>query len=61
MLCGRATWKDGVMPFAIGGEQAGRNWLKDIGRRNTEELNLVLRETANSWFTKVKIAAELQS
>ena len=61
VLCGRATWKDGVIPFAIGGEQAGRDWLKDIGRRNTEELNIVLKETANSWFAKVKVTAELQS
>ncbi|KAA0768321.1 tagatose-bisphosphate aldolase [Bacillus wiedmannii] len=61
VLCGRATWKDGVMPFAIGGEQAGRHWLKDIGKRNIEELNLVLKETANSWFAKVKVTAELQS
>ncbi len=61
VLCGRATWKDGVIPFAIGGEQAGRHWLKDIGKRNTEELNLVLKETANSWFAKVKVTAELQS
>ncbi|HDR6315764.1 tagatose-bisphosphate aldolase [Bacillus cereus] len=61
VLCGRATWKDGVIPFAIGGEQAGRHWLKDIGKRNTEELNIVLKETANSWFAKVKVTAELQS
>ncbi|ADY21333.1 tagatose-bisphosphate aldolase [Bacillus paranthracis] len=61
VLCGRATWKDGVMPFAIGGEQAGRHWLKDVGKRNIEELNLVLKETANSWFAKVKVTAELQS
>lgn len=54
VLCGRATWKDGVAPFAINGEQAGRNWLKETGKRNTEELNFVLKETANSWFTKVE-------
>ncbi|EPY7712704.1 tagatose-bisphosphate aldolase [Bacillus pacificus] len=61
VLCGRATWKDGVAPFAISGEQAGRDWLKDTGKRNAEELNLVLKETANSWFAKVKQTAELQS
>ena len=42
-------------------EQAGRDWLKDTGIRNAEELNLVLKETANSWFAKVKQTAELQS
>ncbi len=47
--------------FAISGEQAGRDWLKDTGKRNAEELNLVLKETANSWFAKVKQTADLQS
>ncbi|MFD4704907.1 tagatose-bisphosphate aldolase [Gottfriedia sp. NPDC058432] len=54
VLCGRATWKDGVAPFAINGEQAGRDWLKETGKRNTEELSFVLKETANSWFAKVE-------
>ncbi|MEH7331110.1 tagatose-bisphosphate aldolase [Neobacillus drentensis] len=52
VLCGRATWKDGVAPFAENGEQAGRDWLKDTGIRNIEELNVVLKETASSWFAK---------
>lgn len=52
VLCGRATWKDGVEPFAENGEQAGRDWLKDTGKRNIEELNVVLNETASSWFDK---------
>ncbi|WP_223589540.1 tagatose-bisphosphate aldolase [Neobacillus bataviensis] len=52
VLCGRATWKDGVAPFAENGEQAGRDWLKDTGIRNIEELNAVLKETASSWFAK---------
>ncbi|MFY0759920.1 tagatose-bisphosphate aldolase [Metabacillus dongyingensis] len=54
VLCGRATWKDGVAPFAISGEQAVRAWLQDTGKRNIEELNVVLKETASSWFEKVK-------
>ncbi|MGG1676219.1 tagatose-bisphosphate aldolase [Neobacillus sp. NRS-1170] len=52
VLCGRATWKDGVAPFAENGEQAGRDWLKDTGIRNIAELNAVLKETASSWFAK---------
>ncbi|WP_066258255.1 tagatose-bisphosphate aldolase [Neobacillus drentensis] len=52
VLCGRATWKDGVAPFASNGEEAGRGWLQENGRRNIEELNLVLKETASSWFNK---------
>jgi tagatose 1,6-diphosphate aldolase len=54
VLCGRATWKDGVAPFASGGEQAGREWLQLIGKKNIEELNVVLKESASSWFEKVK-------
>ncbi|MEH7083514.1 tagatose-bisphosphate aldolase [Neobacillus drentensis] len=52
VLCGRATWKEGVTPFASTGEQAGRDWLQENGKRNIEELNLVLKETASSWFDK---------
>ncbi|MGN7398285.1 tagatose-bisphosphate aldolase [Cytobacillus praedii] len=54
VLCGRATWKDGVAPFAEEGEKAGRDWLQHSGKRNIEELNAVLRKTASSWFDKVK-------
>jgi tagatose 1,6-diphosphate aldolase len=43
-----------VASFAISGEQAGRAWLQDTGKRNIEELNVVLKETASSWFEKVK-------
>jgi tagatose 1,6-diphosphate aldolase len=53
VLCGRATWKDGVAPFASGGEQAGREWLQFVGKKNIEELNSVLKESASSWFEKV--------
>jgi tagatose 1,6-diphosphate aldolase len=53
VLCGRATWKNGVAPFAENGEQAGRAWLQDTGKKNIQELNLVLKETASSWFDKV--------
>lgn len=53
VLCGRATWKEGVEPFVAEGEQAGRAWLKETGRDNIEELNHVLQRTASSWFHKV--------
>ena len=54
VLCGRATWKDGVEPFAAHGEEAGRDWLSDVGRTNIEELNRVLRQTATPWYAKVR-------
>ena len=53
VLCGRATWKNGVSPFAENGEQAGRDWLQDTGKKNIQELNIVLKDTASSWFDKV--------
>lgn len=46
VLCGRATWADGVAAFARGGEQEARAWLEGQGRKNVEELNEVLAETA---------------
>lgn len=52
VLCGRATWKDGVAVFANEGEAAAREWLQTQGRQNIEELNEVLAETASSWHLK---------
>lgn len=46
VLCGRATWADGVAAFAQGGEREARVWLEGQGRKNVEELNEVLAETA---------------
>ncbi|MBU8918205.1 tagatose-bisphosphate aldolase [Bacillus sp. FJAT-29953] len=53
VLCGRATWKNGVAPFAEQGEESGRSWLQDAGRKNIQELNAVLKETARPWFEKI--------
>ncbi|WP_423799815.1 tagatose-bisphosphate aldolase [Neobacillus sp. SAB-20_R2A] len=55
VLCGRATWKNGVAPFAEQGEDAGRAWLQGTGSRNILELNAVLKETASSWFEKTAL------
>lgn len=46
VLCGRATWADGVKAFCEGGEDGAVAWLRDQGRKNVEELNEVLKETA---------------
>lgn len=55
VLCGRATWKLGVKPFAADGEQVGRKWLQTEGKANIERLNKVLAETATPWNNKVKV------
>lgn len=54
VLCGRATWRDGIEPFAKNGEDAGKKWMNTVGRKNIEELNAVLNETAVSYFDKIK-------
>lgn len=53
VLCGRATWKGAIEPFAKDGEEAGKKWMNDQGKKNIEELNEVLAETATSWKDKV--------
>lgn len=53
VLCGRATWANGVEPFITEGEEAARQWLQTQGRKNIEELNAVLAATASSWHTKI--------
>lgn len=54
VLCGRATWASGVEPFMMEGEAAARQWLQTYGRKNIEELNAVLAETASSWHSKIQ-------
>lgn len=54
VLCGRATWANGVEPFVTEGEESARQWLQTQGRKNIEELNAVLAETASSWHTKIQ-------
>ena len=55
VLCGRATWKDAVSVFATEGEEAGRAWLESQGRKNIEDLNVVLGETATPWLERVEV------
>lgn len=52
VLCGRATWKPSIQPFAAEGEEVGKAWLKEKGKQNIENLNHVL-SGAHSWKEKV--------
>lgn len=54
VLCGRATWANGVEPFVEKGEAAAREWLMSDGRQNISELNKVLQTTATSWYNKIE-------
>ncbi|HEY0758570.1 MAG TPA: tagatose 1,6-diphosphate aldolase [Acidisarcina sp.] len=56
VLCGRATWKDGIAIYAKQGAQAFRDWLESTGVENIENVNKALR-SAHSWFDKVGVTA----
>ena len=49
VLCGRATWKDGIPIYATQGVEAFRVWLKTEGIRNIGNVNEGLKGAA-SWF-----------
>ena len=49
VLCGRATWKEGIPVFGKQGGQAFRTWLEDEGVRNIKNVNDRLK-AARPWF-----------
>jgi tagatose 1,6-diphosphate aldolase len=49
VLCGRATWKDGIPIYAKSGADAFRKWLQDEGVRNINNVNNHLKP-ARPWF-----------
>jgi len=50
VLCGRATWQDGIPVYAKGGSTALRSWLEDKGVQNIQALNKVLKKGAKPWW-----------
>jgi len=56
VLCGRATWKDGIPIYAVKGEAAFRDWLNTVGVENIENVNKALK-AATPWTAKVNGAA----
>ena len=50
VLCGRATWKDGIPVFATQGIEAFRQWLQTDGVRNIEAVNECLKP-AKPWYS----------
>jgi tagatose 1,6-diphosphate aldolase len=50
VLCGRATWKDGIPVYAKHGAAAFRQWLETTGVANINNVNAAL-ETASPWFS----------
>ena len=50
VLCGRATWKDGVPIYAKEGAPAFKHWLETKGVENINNVNAALK-AATSWFS----------
>ncbi len=55
VLCGRATWQDGVSIYARHGKEAFDEWLNTKGVENIENVNRALA-SATSWRDKVESA-----
>lgn len=49
VLCGRATWKEGIPVYAKSGVKALEDWLSDRGVQNIQALNKVLDAGAKPW------------
>jgi tagatose 1,6-diphosphate aldolase len=56
VLCGRATWLDGVAVYGKKGLSALEDWLSDEGVRNIEAVNEAIK-TAKPWRLKAGVAA----
>ena len=50
VLCGRATWKDGIPVYAKQGADAFRRWLSTTGVENIRNVNSALK-AASPWFS----------
>ena len=50
VLCGRATWKEGIPVYAKQGAEAFRKWLQTEGVKNINNVNERLK-AATSWHS----------
>ena len=50
VLCGRATWKEGIPVYAKQGAKALEDWLQDQGVKNINNVNARL-SAAKPWFS----------
>ena len=51
VLCGRATWKEGIPVYAKHGVKALEEWLQREGVKNIQAVNDAIR-TAVPWYSK---------
>ena len=56
VLCGRATWKDGMPIYATKGVKALEEWLASEGVKNISAVNAALKG-AIPWSKKLAAAA----
>ena len=56
VLCGRATWSDGVKVYAKDGEPAFVKWLESEGVANIENVNRALK-SASPWYLKYAVSS----
>jgi tagatose 1,6-diphosphate aldolase len=54
VLCGRATWKDGIPVYAKQGPAAFRQWLESEGVKNINNVNDSLK-AATSWYSLYEV------
>ena len=56
VLCGRATWKDGIPVYAKNGPAALEDWLREEGVRNIGAVNECLKQ-AKPWWEGYGVSA----
>ncbi|MGM7719750.1 tagatose 1,6-diphosphate aldolase [Metabacillus sp. Hm71] len=49
ILCGRATWKDGIKTFALEGKEKFYQWLETHGVENLNKVSDAVQNTATPW------------
>ncbi len=52
VLCGRATWQEGIAIYANDGVAEFSLWLYETGTRNIQALNQILQSTATPWWDR---------
>lgn len=50
VLCGRATWQDGIAVYGQQGEEALRTWLATRGAQKIQAVNAILAKAAAPWW-----------
>ena len=56
VLCGRATWKEGIPVYAKQGAKALEDWLQREGVKNINAVNEAIK-SATPWYAKMGVPA----